>query len=125
MPDLFTGEQQIQQAIHQTAAALAELQELGHYYTRARQVGHTTAMIRGATDGAAVILAADASHRDRFRRAGLSAESRSSLQQLRGMQSPLLVDHWALQGMISDAHQRLEQITRELVGPYIREQGPQ
>lgn len=110
-------------AVERVTAVLGDLETVGRYYAGSRNVGHTTAMLIGARESRALIVAADAVHSDWFRRQGLHAESRSALRTLAGAKMPLLVDHWALQCMITDARYRLEEATTGLVRELSQGQG--
>jgi hypothetical protein len=103
--------------VRRTAEALRELNMLSGYYAGSRGVGHTEALITGAQQSRALVLAADQAHRNYLRQQGLNVETRSYLTHLRGMEvrMPLLVDHWALQRMVGDASHRLQIATAGLV----------
>lgn len=115
----------VHHAITQATSALNELRELARYYDVTRQRGHTAAMVVGARQSGALILAADEAHARHFTAQGLPAVSRIRLASgLVGRRTPLLVDHWALQQMIADAHRALANVTTELVRTLTADGGP-
>lgn len=98
-------------------SGFAELTALCDYYMASRGIGHTEALIQGAQRSRAIVLAADAQHARLLRQQGLNTEPRFSLVngRLRGSQSALLVDHWALQQMVADARDIVATETRHVL----------
>lgn len=97
----------------ETAEKIARLKV---YYSTRRGVGHTRAMILGAANTERVIvLAHNMRHgediKDRCRNAKIITWDR--LDGLNGESSPLLIDHWALMEILSDAQKMLGELQEE------------
>ena len=89
------------------------LEELLGYLQSNRRLGHTTALLEGAknTDGI-IIIAHTKSFADSLAQRCKNARGVSlhNLISLRGLRAPILVDNFALQILLTDAHRRIREL---------------
>jgi hypothetical protein len=83
-----------------------KLEKLVEYTGTARQIGHTTAMLKGAIETGALVVARDNSHRTVLAQMGINPENiitAYSIDRLKGTRKPLVIDHYALEGLYFEA----------------------
>ena len=106
------------------------LQSIAFYFTSLRQVGHTTAMIRGAQNVDSVIVLARTSHHAALLQKRLPnaiVKSVGSINALRGMNKPLVIDNDAMLEICNAALAeigRLERHVEELLKANARAMPP-
>lgn len=110
-----------QTAVQRLVAALRELQKISDYYSVNRGIGHTAAMVSVPGDGT-IIVTDNYRHAEQLRQRTSGTHQgvwdimgRASFSNREQAPRPLLIDHYALQGMISDARGDLVDATRELL----------
>lgn len=88
------------------------LKEIAFYYRSNNAVGHTQAMLKGATNTPGVCVLTVL----KSKKVNPSASNVSlrGLQGLRGRRSPLLIDHQVLQFLLEDAFLEIERLEEEL-----------
>jgi hypothetical protein len=95
-----------------------KLRSLLQYFEARRQIGHTTAMIRGASQvPGCVVIAENESHRRSLQRELPEADVQTldQLQGLLGKRAPLLIDNAAQLHLLQDALNEIEWLEKSLI----------
>lgn len=94
------------------------LQTLVHYYDFTRQVGHTTAMMKGAGNVDSTILVWNEHMRDHIKKLFPSSKNDyitiGGLNNLRSMKKPLALDNAAIHMVLLNALNRITELEQEV-----------
>lgn len=94
-----------------------QLAELAYYYASSRQVGHTTAMMRGAKVSDCLILAHNqcgARNIKLLAPMGSVISLASMGERLRGIRKPLLIDNAAMSEILQGALAEIERLEQKV-----------
>lgn len=91
-----------------TERLLRRLESLNHAFA-ARAVGHTTSVLVGAKATNAVVIVQNAQQMEMCKADGIDSVLIDNLEALRGRRKPVVIDHYPLQSLVSEAAQHIKQ----------------
>jgi hypothetical protein len=91
-----------------------KLKDIHTYYMGTRRVGHTMAILDGAKSNKDIlVLVANTTQKKNINLPENQMVSINNLEALRGRRNPLLIDHFALQSMVSELFRDLDALSME------------